>query len=136
MNISYNSIKLGDKSSYSKVITQNDVELFAKITGDFSEIHFDDHVAKQTIFGSRIVHGVLVEGLISTAVSKLPGIIIYISQSSRFIKPVRENDRIDAIVEVIEKNDEKDNLKLKTICRNQRGEIILEGEAKVKVLEK
>jgi 3-hydroxybutyryl-CoA dehydratase len=135
MNKSFIGINIGDKYSYSKLITQNDVELVAIITGDHNPIHLDEEMARKTIFGSRIVHGVLVEGLISTALTELPGIIIYLSQYSRFLKPVRANDTIKATIEVIEKYDERNELRVKTICKNQLGITVLDGEARIKVLE-
>src|SRR5271157_3410218 len=124
MNKAFNSINIGDTNNYSKVITQSDVEVFAKITGDYNPIHLNEEVAKQTVFGSRIVHGILIEGLISCALTKFPGLIIYLSQYSQFRKPARANDTIEATVEIVEKDDARCELRVKTTCKNQDGTIV------------
>jgi len=131
----FEEIKIGDKRTLSKVITENDVKMFAAITGDSAPIHLDDEFARRTIFRSRITHGMFVAGLISAALSRFPGIIIYLSQSLRFLKPVRMADTIEAIAEVLEKIDERSELRLKTLCTNERNEIVVEGEARVMVVE-
>jgi 3-hydroxybutyryl-CoA dehydratase len=131
----FKEIRIGDKRTFSKVITEDDVKTFAAITGDSAPIHLDDRFARRTIFRSRITHGMFVAGLISAALSRFPGIIIYLSQSLRFLKPVRMEDRIEAVAEVLEKIDERSELRLKTVCINERNEIVVEGEARVMVME-
>jgi acyl dehydratase len=73
--------------------------------------------------------------LISAALSEFPGIIIYRSQSLSFRKPVRPGDTIEATAEVVEKIHERNELRLETTCRNQQGEVVIDGEARVRVLE-
>ena len=131
----FKEIRIGDKRTFSKVITEDDVKTFAAITGDSAPIHLDDRFASRTIFRSRITHGMFVAGLISAALSRFPGIIIYLSQSLRFLKPVRMEERIEAVAEVLEKIDERSELRLKTVCTNERNEIVVEGEARVMVME-
>ena len=128
-------IKVGDKMVFSKTITQEDIELFARITGDVNPIHLSDDFARKTIFNGAIAHGILTAGLISAALSKLPGVIIYLSQDLRFVRPVRPGEIIEAVVEVVEKLVDRSELKLKTTCMNQRRELVLDGEAQVRVLE-
>ena len=131
----FEGIKVGDKRTFSKLITENDVKEFATITGDCAPIHLDDNFARETAFRSRIVHGMFTAGLISAALSKFPGVIIYLSQGLHFLKPVRIGDNIEAIVEVLEKIDGRSELQLKTACKNEKNEVVIEGEARVKVME-
>jgi 3-hydroxybutyryl-CoA dehydratase len=128
-------IKEGDKRTLSKTITEQDMRDFATLTGDFNPIHLDDKFAEKTMFKGKIAHGILIAGLISAALSKFPGVIIYLSQNLRFPKPVRAGEVIEATAEVMEKVEERSELKLKTTCRNQRDEIVVEGEAQIMVLE-
>lgn len=129
---------IGQKAEYSKVITKEMVETFSEISGDINPLHLDDNYAKNTIFKGRIAHGILVSGLISAVIAnKLPGEgSIYLTQSLKFIKPVRLNDKITAAVEIISIDDENSKITLSTICRNAEGKIVIDGEAQVLVDKK
>ncbi len=131
----FEGIRKGDKRAFSKMITEHDIEMFARITGDVNPVHLDAKFAGKTIFKGKIAHGILIAGLISAALSRFPGVIIYLSQSLYFLKPVRVGDRIEAIVEVLEKADERSELRLQTICKNQMDKIVVHGEARIKVFE-
>lgn len=126
-------LKIGDKGWMEKTITETDVYNYAGITGDFSLVHVNEARAKQGRFGKRIVHGMLLMGLVSAVIgTQLPGTgTIYVSQFVRFLKPVFFNDTIRAEVEVIEINKERERVKLKTTCTNQEGLVVLTGEAEV-----
>ena len=133
-NQAYMSIKLKDRSTFSKTVTEADIVAFAGVTGDFNPLHVDEVAARKTFFRGRIAHGILSAGFISTTLANLPGTVIYISQTLAFIRPVRIGDTITAISEVIEKRDDKNELLLKTVCQNQDGEIVLDGEAVVRIV--
>lgn len=126
---------LGQRAEVSKTITEADVEAYAHLTGDLNPLHLDDAFAARSRFGGRIAHGMLTAGLISTVVGMhLPGPGgIYVSQSLRFRRPVRFGDTITASAEVTAVDVERHRLTLRTECRNQRGEAVLEGEAVVLV---
>nr|WP_207755110.1 MaoC family dehydratase [Alkaliphilus hydrothermalis] len=126
-------IKLGDKASFQKTITETDVYLYAGITGDLNPAHINESYAKETFFKGRIVHGILTSGLISAVLgTQLPGPgTIYLSQDLKFHAPVRFADTISAEVEVVEIASEKNRVKLSTICKNQNDEVVLSGVATV-----
>jgi len=125
----------GVTAEMSRTITESDVMLFAGVTGDFNPVHVDAEAAARSRFGGRIAHGMLSAGLISAVLGmKLPGPgSIYLSQSLKFTRPVRIGDTVTAQVTVASVNTEKRRLGLTTICRNQNGETVLEGEAHVLV---
>lgn len=127
---------VGDKAEFCKTISESDVYLFAGITGDFNPIHIDAVEAACSFAKKRIVHGALVNGMISTVIGmKLPGPgTIYMEQNSKFIKPVFLGDTVKALVEVQEIIDKKKGiLKLNTVVSNQNNEIVLSGFAVVMV---
>ena len=123
--------KIGDSERITRQITSDYVEKFAETTGDDNPVHLDEEYAKNTIFNGRIVHGILVSGLISGVLgNKFPGYgTIYLSQSLKFLKPVRIDDIITAEVEVIDINIEKNRLTLKTRCYNEEDIDVIVGEA-------
>lgn len=126
-------ISIGDKAFFQKTITETDVYLYAGITGDINPAHINEEVSKDTMFKGRIAHGMLTAGLVSAVLGvQLPGPgTIYMGQELRFTAPVKFGDTIKAEVEVIERNEEKNRLKLKTTCYNQDNKVVLEGVAKV-----
>ena len=131
----FEELAVGDAAEMSKTITESDVMLFAGITGDFNPVHVDAVAAARSRFGGRIAHGMLSAGLISAVIAmRLPGPgSIYLSQSLRFTRPVRIGDTVTAQVVVAAVNAEKRRLTLTTVCRNQDGDTVLEGEALILV---
>ncbi len=124
-------INIGDKDTFTKTVTEYDIYNFAGVTGDMNPMHINHEYAKETPFGSRIAHGILALGFISTVLgTKIPGPgSIYVKQSCQFVKPVLIGDTITATVEVTEKDESKNRVYLRTYCTNQKGEVVLEGEA-------
>ncbi|MCC5935169.1 MAG: MaoC family dehydratase [Candidatus Cyclonatronum sp.] len=129
--LTISDLKTGDRAEFSKTISEHDVYAFAGITGDFNPLHVDAEYAAQTRFGARISHGALLAGLISTVVGmKLPGPgALYASQSLKFLRPVYIGDTITAFAEVAEVLPERNRVKFRTGCRNQKGEAVAEGES-------
>ena len=130
-SLTYDELKVGDRAEVTKTISESDVYLFAGITGDMNPAHVNEEYAKNTAFGKRIVHGILVCGLISNVLGNyLPGNgTIYMRQTVTFLAPVYIGDTITARVEVAEKREEKKRVLLKTSCTNQKGEMVIDGEA-------
>ncbi len=93
----------------------------------------DEEYAKDTAFQGRIAHGMLAAGFISAVMAmQLPGPgSIYREQTLRFVSPVRIGDTITATAEIIEIGSKRKSAKLKTICTNQKGAVVLEGVASV-----
>jgi 3-hydroxybutyryl-CoA dehydratase len=133
----YADMKVGDKATLSKTITDADVVLYAGLSGDFNPVHVDEEFAKKSLFGKRIAHGMLSAGLISAVIgTDLPGInSIYLGQELKFLAPVFIGDTVTAEVEVTSKRDDKMIVKLRTTVRNQKGENVIEGEAVIKKVE-
>jgi 3-hydroxybutyryl-CoA dehydratase len=126
-------IKIGDTAEFAKTVTESDIYLYAGVTGDFNPAHINEDYAKKTFFKTRIAHGMLSAGFISTVIgNKLPGTgTIYVTQNLKFLAPVRIGDTITARVEIVDIVDEKNRVRLKTTCFNQEGTLVLNGEAVV-----
>lgn len=124
-------LKVGQTDQMTKTISESDVYLYAGITGDNNPAHINEVYASGTRFKSRIAHGMLVGGLISAVLgTKLPGPgTIYMGQTLNFKAPVAFGDTITATVKVIEIDTEKKRVRLETVCVNQDGTVVLDGEA-------
>jgi 3-hydroxybutyryl-CoA dehydratase len=128
----FEELTVGKSAEFSRTISESDVMTFAEVTGDFNPVHVDEAAAAKTRFGGRIAHGILSAGLVSAAIgNKLPGAgSIYLAQTLRFTLPVRIGDTITAKIAVTEILPKR-RAKLSTICTNQKGETVLDGEATV-----
>ena len=133
MKRTIDTIQVGDTATFQKTLVESDVYLFAGISGDQNPAHINQVEAEKGMFGGRIVHGMLTASLISTVLGMyLPGPgTIYLSQDLKFKKPVHFGDTIEAKAEVVERIEEKNRLILKTTCTNQKGEVVIEGQAMV-----
>lgn len=134
--LNYDEIKIGDDASLSRTITEAHIVSYADITGDMNPVHVDAEHARQTMFGERIAHGMLVAGLISAVLgAQLPGPdSIYLGQELKFTAPVKIGDTVTVVVTVLEKRDDKRIIKLRTTVSNQRGDVVIDGSAVVKKL--
>ena len=128
-------VDIGYKTTHMKTITEVDITQFAEVSGDYNPVHMSEEFAKKTFFKGRVAHGVIAIGLISAAVAKLPGLVILLSHSSRFLKPVRIGDTITAVAEVVNTREDKGIVTLKNTCTNQNGEVTVEGETVARLYE-
>jgi len=124
-------LKVGDKATFTKTVTETDVYLYAGISGDLNPAHVNQVQAEKTMFKGRIAHGMLTASFVSTVLGcYLPGPgTIYLGQTLKFKKPVRFGDTITAIGEIVSMDVEKNRVIMKTTCVNQNDEVVLEGEA-------
>jgi 3-hydroxybutyryl-CoA dehydratase len=126
-------MKVGDSAEFAKTIAESDVYLFAGITGDLNPFHVNEDFSKDTFFKGRIAHGILLAGFISTVIGcHLPGPgAIYVKQELKFMAPGRIGDTITAKATVKAIVAEKNRVVLTTTCTNQKGDLIVDGEAMV-----
>ncbi|HRY13775.1 MAG TPA: MaoC family dehydratase [Syntrophomonadaceae bacterium] len=127
-------MNIGDTASFTKSVTDYDVYSMAGITGDFNPAHINTLYAVETPFKERIAHGVLSVSLISGVLgTQLPGPgVIFIGQVCDFKRPVYVGDTITATVEVVRKDEARNRVWLRTYCTNQRGELVMDGEAEMR----
>ncbi|MFC6988437.1 MaoC/PaaZ C-terminal domain-containing protein [Haloplanus sp. GCM10025708] len=118
-------LDVGDVATFSKTLSVGDVERFARASGDTNPLHLDADYARETRFGRRIVHGVLALGVVSAALARLPGLVVYLSQSVQFVAPVDVGDTVTARCEVIERLG-KNRYRLETTVSDGDG-VVVEG---------
>src|SRR5208282_5346905 len=122
----------GMAESFSKTVTERDIELFGEVSGDVNPVHFDEEFAKSTIFKGRIAHGVLSSSYISTVLGmQMPGPgTIFMSLTTRFKAPVRIGDTVVATCTVRETVPEKRRVTFDCVCK-VGDTVVVEGEAVV-----
>lgn len=129
-------IKIGDKFSKDREVTDALVRAFADVSGDHNPIHLDEEFARNTQFGRRIAHGMLSGAFISAVLGNefKERKIVYLSQTMRFIAPVFIGDTITTTGTVKSIREERGIVVLDTVCTNQNGETTLTGESVVMIL--
>ena len=128
----FEDIKVGMTAAFAKTITEADILLFAGVSGDTNPVHINQVFAEKSRFGGRIAHGMLSASLISTVLgTKLPGPgCIYLSQTLKFVAPVRIGDTVEARVTVDQVIEEKRRFIIKTECR-VGDTVVVSGEAMI-----
>lgn len=132
-NYTYDEISIGQTASYSKVIEEKDIQLFAAVSGDVNPVHLDAEFAANSPFKERIAHGMLTGAIISAALAlELPGPgTIYLGQTLRFRLPVKIGDTVTVQLEVTEKLDKRKFVTLNCKAVNQAGKTVASGVAEV-----
>mgnify|MGYP006271440703 FL=1 len=130
----FEDLDLGQCASLMRTVMEVDVVGFAQVSGDNNPIHLSDDYAASTKFGQRIAHGMFTASLISAVIgTQMPGPgAVYLSQTLRFLGPVKIGDVVTAIVEVAEKIEKGRRVRLDCRCVVD-GRAVLEGEAWVSV---
>lgn len=136
-NLKYEHIKVGDAVQFERLINADLVDDFAEISWDKNPLHINDQYAKTSEFGRRISHGLLLGSMVSALVGMLlPGErCLYLSQSFNFRRPAYLNAKVLVRGEVLSKSDSARILDIETVIKDQAGNVLVDGIAKVKVRE-
>ncbi len=132
-NYTFDEIEIGQTATYSKTVTERDVQLFASVSGDVNPVHLDEHFASSTQFGERIAHGMLTGAFVSAAIAlELPGPgTIYLGQSLKFRLPVKLGDEVTVKLEVTAKREDRGFVTIDCVVDNQDGKTVASGTADV-----
>jgi acyl dehydratase len=132
-NVTFDEITIGQTASYTKSVSEKDIQLFAAVSGDVNPVHLDAEFAAATMFGERIAHGMFTGALVSAALAlELPGPgCIYLGQNLSFRAPVLIGDTITINLEVTAKREDRKYVTLACVAVNQHGKKVATGEANV-----
>ena len=132
-NRTFDEIKPGDTTSLVRILSKEDSELFAVMSGDVNSTHVDELYASSDLFHKIIAHGMWGAALISTLLgTKLPGPgTVYLGQTLSFHQPVKVGDTITITVTATTKDAERHCVSLDCLYTNQRGEVVISGNAEV-----
>jgi len=125
-------LKPGMSESFTKTVTESDIQKFGEVSGDMNPAHFDEEWARTTMFKGRIAHGVLTSSYISTVLGmKMPGPgTIFMSLTTRFKAPVRIGDTVTATCTVREVVTDKRRVVFDCTCK-VGDTTVIDGEAMV-----
>ena len=128
--ITIEEIEIGMMRYLRKVVTDEDIRMFAEVSTDRNPVHMDDDYARDTIFEGRIAHGMITAGLISAVIGEqLPGHgTVYMGQTLKFLAPVRPGDQVTAEVEVVNIEHSKRRVQLDCRCLVKEKKVLI-GEA-------
>lgn len=132
-NYTFDEITVGQSASYSRTLTEQDVILFAAVSGDNNPVHLDPEFAATTMFKERIGHGAWTGSIISAALAiELPGPgTIYMGQTLSFRAPVKIGDTITIELTVTDKSGKKNIVTIDCKAVNQHGKTVATGVAQV-----
>ncbi|MCG7199509.1 MaoC family dehydratase N-terminal domain-containing protein [Marinobacter pelagius] len=131
-NVTYDELNEGDTATFTRTLTEDDLYLFAAVSGDVNPVHLDAEFAANTMFKERIAHGMWSGSLVSAALATVmpgPG-TIYLEQSLAFKRPVKLDDTITVKLKVLRK-EPKNRVVVECDVRNQNDQQVVAGEAKV-----
>lgn len=126
-------LRMGEYAEKTDIITYENADRYAAVTGDHNPIHFDTPAARQSRYQRPIAHGMILAGFISGVIgTSMPGFgCIYETQSLSFHRPVFYGDVICTRVTVAGIDPERNRVTLRTECFNQSQELVLSGMAVV-----
>ena len=134
----FDDFVIGFKGTFTRKVTQKDNDLFRKLSGDENPLHFDEITAKKAGFDAKISNGFVTESRLAAALVKTftseKCAVVELKKNTRFLKPVFMNDEITATVEVIEKIEAMQALKIHALCFNQNNEKVIETYFIIQIL--
>ena len=121
---------IGTTVTFTKTVGESDVYLFAGVSGDLGPNHVNEEYMRQTRFGRRIAHGVLIVAFMSTCSTKLieqagnTPMVSYGYDRIRFVRPVFIGDTVTVTYVVATVDDEKGEIRSDVTATNQDGDVV------------
>lgn len=122
---------VGQSAELSRLVGDDDIALFTRISGDRNPLHYDEAAAKASRFGEIVVQGGVTSAILNAVVAeKLPGPgTVFLNVNWAFVAPVRCGDTITGRVEVTSARTDKPITELRTTVTRDDGTIVLDGTA-------
>jgi 3-oxoacyl-[acyl-carrier protein] reductase len=134
-DLEFDDLAVGDSFELRRAFSEQDVDAFAALSGDFSPLHVDADYARETEFGCRVVHGMLMASMFSNLVGmRIPGrAALYLGQELTFRRPAMIGEQLAARARVIGKSPATSTISLAMEIRNAAGQTLVSGTGRVKV---
>lgn len=132
-------LTLNQELKHLFIISQEEVNAFAKCSGDFNPIHLNADYAANTVFKKPIIHGIFSSSIFSKYFGTInPGEgTIYLKQSLEFLRPMFVNSQYEAVMTIKEIISIKNTAIVECkIIDVSTGKITLRGEASIMHKEK
>lgn len=132
----WDSLRVGDRASFVKVVSREAIDAFILITGDDSSLHLNKDFAERKGFKGQVVHGMLLGSYFSTLVGKyfLGEDNLLLSKKIDFKKVVLVGDQVTISGVIRHKMEASRVLEIETVIKNSRGEKVVVGYARVKYI--
>ena len=132
-NVTFDELSIGQSARMFRTLRLDDIKAFAAVSGDTNPSHLDADFANDTLLHGIVGHGMWSAALISALLgTRFPGPgTIYVDQSLHFSRPVRVEDTLSVQLTVLRKDPETQRVELDCEVRNQKGEVVLKGVARV-----
>lgn len=129
----FEELTIGQEHHETHLVTQDEINAFAQLSGDKNPLHIDPEFASKSIFGRPIAHGVYGLSLISAALGmNFPGFgTIYMGQDAKFYKPIFIGETVDVVLVVKSLEPEKKRILFATRIIKENNEVAIDGEARV-----
>ena len=130
-------LAVGDQADLTHQLTQEDVDAFAALTGDFNPLHVDPDFARQTLFGKPVVYGMLSASFVSTMIGMLlPGQgALWTGQTLEFVHPAYVGDTLRVVARVEQKSESTRMMVLSVVVTNQNDQKLIVGESRVRLVK-
>lgn len=132
-NVTYDELHIGQSARLLRTVAVEDIQAFAAVSGDINPTHLNPEYAADSTLNGVVAHGMLGATLISALFGTYfpgPG-TIYLGQDLKFTQPVRIGDTLTVVATVTAKDDEKKHVEMDCQVSNQRGDLVLQGVAKL-----
>ena len=135
----YDEVNVGETFGTSLTVTETHLVLGSGLFGDFNPLHVNEEFAKDSMFGTRILHGPFTSALVSSPVGMYFAgtAIAYIEHACRFKAPVKPGDTLTTkwtVTAKLDKPRHKGGIVVMTcVCKNQAGVVTVEADGKILV---
>ena len=127
-------VSIGDSATFTKTVGESDIYGFAGITGDFAAPHVNEAFMQKSQYGTRVAHGALLVGFMSTASALVATRIIEFRDDLtpmsigydrvRFTEAVKIGDTVTVKYEIKALEPDRNRSRAAVTATNQRGETV------------
>ncbi len=132
-------MEIGSSFTHAFTFSQEDVEAFARVTGDTNPLHLDADFAATTAFKRPIIHGMLGASVFTKVLgTEFPGYgSVYLGQTLTFVRPMFVDTDYEAVFTIESINPDKHTAEIRTeILDSQTRKVTTRGAASLMNKEK